>query len=348
VSADALYYPWIDPPSKVMLISCLLYWDHLYTIVPEGEDKPFKHSWTKAACNYGFLKPRIVSPYCYEVYKASEEFAEDLARPAITNGVAHVKRRRPGRDPQGYRIHPGKMSRRLLPENLGPPMRARIWNDPKPDEQGYLRMSREYALPYMSRLVSVVADTDRTTAFTHQRWGRDVVVDRFVDPEGSDPVGANEARLASVSFATIWFAHDVSLADVLRFRDTHSDALSRYRKAIHELAVRVTAADSANAGEREIQRIAKDEFKPAHDRLAAKLKEAGIDFTLAALQAAGGAFIGASFGGQIGAVAGGLVGLSFSAWKWRIARDRVLRDKPMTYLVELRKQFHVHANEGDR
>ena len=51
MSDDALYYPWIDPPSRVMLATSVLYWDHLYTIVPASISRPYQTDWTLAPLN---------------------------------------------------------------------------------------------------------------------------------------------------------------------------------------------------------------------------------------------------------------------------------------------------------
>jgi hypothetical protein len=340
MSYDALYYPWIDPPSKVMLMNAVLYWDRLYTIVPESEEDPFQRPWTKAALDYGFLRPRPVNSYCPEVSRASNDFAVDLQRSAIENAVRRVKGLSIKSDPEGYRIHPGKLSRQLLPAGLEPKLRRQIWKRSTADKDGYLLMNREFALPYMSRLASVVADEDGISPFTDQRWGRDIVVDRFVDFDNDNQTAANEARLITLAFGTIRVRADTSLNQLLNFRDSKDHLLTRYRKAIHSLALQVTGAGSENAQEREIQRIVKEMFEPAHEELDAKMREAGFDLTLNILQATAAAGVGAIFGGLRGAICGGLVSVGFSVGRWRMAGNRVAQEHPMTYLVELRKRFH--------
>lgn len=346
MATDALYYPWIDPTSKTMLINSLLYWDNLHTIVPAEVKIPFRNQWTKAAHDYGFLKSRVVEPWCREVYQASDEFADDLERSAIEEGVHLVKDKATALWPHGYPIYPGKLSPRLRPENLTPHWRRRIWRYDKPDEDGCFRMTGGYALPYMSRLASVIAENDKLTPYTDQRWGRDIVIDRYADLMQRDPVSENETRLAQLSINTIKIQSHVVLADVIRFRDDNHDKLKRYRKAIHALALQVSGAGSDKHQDREIQRIVKDVFEPAHEDLGAKLRDNGVDFGTNLLQVSvtgTGAGVGALVGGGLGAMAGALVGtgigVTFSYVRWRIARNRLERE-PMAYLVELRKRFH--------
>lgn len=43
----ALYYPFIEPKDKKLLLNSLLYWDQISTIVPESMETPFESSMTK-------------------------------------------------------------------------------------------------------------------------------------------------------------------------------------------------------------------------------------------------------------------------------------------------------------
>jgi hypothetical protein len=335
MSEAALYYPLIDPSSKSMLINSLLYWDQLYTIVPANLKTPFENQWTKAAHEYGVLKPRLVDPYSSDVYRASSEFADDLERAAVRNAVREAEA-----TPEGFRIFPGKLSERLMPQNLTPEWRKRIWVTEVPDSDGCLQMTKGYGWSYMSRLAAIVAESDKITPFTDRRWSQDIFVDRYADIMQADKVSANEARLASLSVKTIQLRPHMSIADVLRFRDAHPDELKRYRKAVHSFALQVSAAGSDSVQEREIQRIVREEFEPARKQLGAKLGEAKFDFGFASIQAlivAGASGIGslASGGNLWGTLAGLGIGLTFAGFRWRIAEQRTLKEKPMSYLVEM-------------
>lgn len=119
MSKSALYYPWIDPPHRTTVLSAMLYWDHIYTIVPEGLKHPYERPWTRAAADYGFLKPRTISSSCSEVELASSEFIDDIDRRAIQRD-RRVSLRSGGRgqtlvnsDSMAARLHPEKVSREL-------------------------------------------------------------------------------------------------------------------------------------------------------------------------------------------------------------------------------------------
>jgi hypothetical protein len=344
MSEVALYYPLIDPKSKTMLLNSLLYWDELKTIVPADMKDPFENQWTKAACALGVLKPRFVDRYAYEVYKASNEFADDLERAALCNAIREADGTKG--IPEGYRIYPGKLSDRLMPQNLSPEWRKRIWVNDTPDSDGCLQMTKGYGWAYMSRLAAAVAESDKLTPFTDHRWCQDVFVDRYADTLKVDQVAANEARLARVAIETICLRPNISLVDVLRFRAKHHDDLNRYRKAVHSFALQVSAAGTEAAQAREIERIVRDEFKPAHEKLGAKLGEAKFDFGLGSTQALCAAGVGfiASGGNPLGALLGLGIGILFSAVKWRVAEERVRNEKPMTYLVDLRTHFQDEAD----
>ncbi len=258
--------------------------------------------------------------------------------PAASSSLSRQGCRKEPKRSRQFRVLAVGFSHQLLPENRTPSLRRRVWKEDRLDAEGFLRMSPDYAMSYMSRLASVISDADRVTAYTDLRWGQDIVIDRFVD---TDNVGQNEARLATLAIGTVRFGSNVTLAQAIRFRGDHYDELKRYRKAVHDLVREVAGVGSENAQEREMQRIVRDEFKPAHEGLTAKLVESGVDFGINVLQATGAASIGATFGGISGAVAGWFFSFGVSSVRWRTGYNRVRRERPMTYLVELRKRFNV-------
>lgn len=103
-----------------------------------------------------------------------------------------------------------------------------------------------------------------------------------------------------------------------------------------------------------MQRIAREVFRPAHEELGAKLKDAGVDFGTSLLQVSistgAGAGVGAIGGDVLKALIGGLaglgIGIGFSYVRWRTARNRAHRE-PLAYLVEMRKRFHEELDRDD-
>jgi hypothetical protein len=63
----ALYYPWIDVQNENWLKTTLLYWDKLYTIVPESIKNPYLNTSSQIAEREGFLKPLFVHSHMREL-----------------------------------------------------------------------------------------------------------------------------------------------------------------------------------------------------------------------------------------------------------------------------------------
>jgi len=338
MSANALYYPWIDPPNRVTLNTSVLYWDRLFTIVPASIPEPYENQWTKVARDLGFLRPRFVDPDCLEVRKASEEFQEDFNRKAITSDMRNARRH--------SRLHLDKMAHSLHPMKVSDELRHRLWGKKRPDDDGFYRIAGGYASAYMSRLAAVVSENDELAPCTDRRLSRDVVVDRFASRNHCDVVSQNEALLASLSIQSIRISPRISFSKLIRFRDEHYDELVRYRKAVHTLARQAAGISDEGFREKELKRIAKEELNPAHEVVGARLHEAGFDFGLAALHVSMTAAVGyaaSGFKSHWAAAGSALVGLAFSVVKWRLAKEKV-RKEPLTYFANLRRQFHEEQN----
>ena len=326
--ADALYYPWIDPPNRLMLVTSVLYWDHLFTIVPKSVGRPFHNEWSHAAEQHGFLRPRFVDRDCPEVTAASEQFVADFGRKAIRDDVKNARKR-------GWRnggvLHPDKVSTVL---------HKLLWQKARQDDEGFYPVTQEHGLPYMARLASVVYEQDKLVPYTDRRLSRDVIIDRYTDQTREDVVGKTEAALVKLSIGAIRLGPSTSFADLIRFRDDHHDGLVRYRKSIRALARSASGIADASFPERELIRIAKEELKPAEEVVGARLKEAGWDFAIGTLQAtvAGGGTYAVSRN-LLAALVGAGISIVFSAVRWRMAKSKVPKDA-LSYLASVRKELH--------
>jgi hypothetical protein len=340
MSNEALYYPWIDPPSRVMLATAVLYWDRLYTIVPVDIRRPYQNQWTQAAEQLGFLRPRFVDSRCPEVVQASDEFIADIERRAIRQEMQDVRRTDSQSVKRRVRLHLEKMAPSVDARIRGV-LQDRRWRSRHPDHEGFYRMQAGYASAYMSRLASLVAESDELAPLTDRRLSRDVLADRFVSVDPYDDVGTNEALLASMSINTVRISPRTSITQLIRFRDNHYDELKRYRKAIRSLAREACGIRQPHLLQRELRRIVREDLKPAQEVIERKLEEADCDFAINVTQVTAVAWTGcalAGFRNLVAASGGAAVGLAFSLVRWRAARERAQKD-PLAYLAKLRERF---------
>jgi hypothetical protein len=195
----------------------------------------------------------------------------------------------------------------------------------------------------MARLAAVIAEADGTVAFSDRRQSSDIVVDRYADKHTADQVTENEAALVSLAIESLRIDPNTLFVDLTRFRESHSDQLTNYRKAIRELARQACGITDEEQRWRELNRIVKEELNPSQDELTGKLGESDIEFSLNVLEIASAATVGwvISGGSLMGALATAGVDLGWSVVRWRIAQSKG-SNEPLSYLVNLRKQLGGH------
>jgi len=336
VSHNALYYPWIDPPHRTTILSAMLYWDHVYSIVPDGLKTPFERPWTKTAADYGFLKPRVISSGSSEVELASREFIDDIQRHAIQRD------RRDSLRSGGLgqtQLHAESMDARMHPEKVSHELRNKLWRKTLPDQDGFYSMADGYAAAYMSRLASTVSEADGLVPLTDRSSSSTVLVDRTAGKQMSDRVGQNEALLARLSIESIRIPASTSFKQVLDFRAAHHGELEQYRTAIRKLAREVSGIASVELRLKELKRIVDSELRPADEELRAKLNESRIDFGMSIIRILSAATVGALLSNDIRSGLGvGLVDLGFETFTWR-RESKKTKTEPLTYLALLKGRF---------
>src|ERR1039458_1548984 len=57
VAGSVLYYPWIDVDDVGWLKTAVLFWDEIFTLVPEGHEVAYRHPAVRAAADAGILRP---------------------------------------------------------------------------------------------------------------------------------------------------------------------------------------------------------------------------------------------------------------------------------------------------
>ncbi|MFW6106813.1 MAG: hypothetical protein ACOC8H_01490 [bacterium] len=335
MSYDAIYHPWIDPPDRAMIATAMLYWDRMYTIVPARVCDVYRNKASRIACDYGFLCPRKVATDSPEVEAASDEFLDDLDRHAVQTDAEIVRQNTPQLVFRDTRIHVEKMSRNLS---------RHLAAGQASDADGFYRVSSEMAVPYMSRLASVIARSDGSKPLTDRNTSQGVVVDGYVD---TLPTGAEEAEslLATLSLSSIRMSPDTSLGALWIFREEHRSELERYRRAIRGLARQVGGAEGGRDIRAVCEELIADEINPAQEELSAKLGENGFDFGLATTQAALTGSLSA-LAGDIRIAAGvAAISLGFSYCRYRLGCRRHMLHEPFAYLVRAGHTFGAEQDE---
>ncbi len=336
----ALYYPYIDIDDSSLIKTAALYWDELWTIVPESVRGPYQSPYSKEAFKEGFLKPRIVYPADDIVQKTGKEFSDDIQKETVLQHVIALikssKRKR------FTKIHFDKWAPQHLMEILLALREEDLSLSPIDDD--YMMFPAPIGDTYMSRLASVISQADGSVPLTDSLYCHDIAIDRYVDYESD--AKATQAQLVMLSFNAIAVKPDVPLLDVLRFRGETKNRklLSNFRRAIRNVSRHIREDSPARQYEL-IKQAVEDEILPGKEEIERKLRESEIQFDIVAVAVALQALISvvSSSENPWYAAAGGAVSLA-AILGCSIRQDRVIvKDNPFGYLYQIQKHLGEHT-----
>lgn len=332
----ALYYPHIDICDAGLIKTSALYWDELWTIVPESEREPYKSPFSQEASRLAFLKPRIVHPEDGIVRRIGEEFSNDIQTEAIKKRVIGLIKN--NKRKEFAKLHFDKWA-------LGPLMS--IWfalNEEgiplSPIDWNYLMFPAPIGDTYMSRLASAIAVNDNTVPLTNLSSFHDVMLDRFLDY--SQERKENQAQLAKLSLEMLAINPQVPLIEVLRFRDTHYEDLLKYRCYIRRLVRHISKGLDISEKQSLFEEIVKDDILAEKTEIESKLQSEAKLFLLSNLVIALVGIGTILLNGQkwLSSLLPTGTNLGLNLYR-NIRAERIIKDKPIGYLYQAQKKFGV-------
>ena len=289
----ALYYPYIDITDASLIKTAALYWDELQTIVPESISDPYKSPASKEAKQEGFLRSRIVHEMDDAVQKTGKEFVRDVKQDSVREHIVSIVRTTNPKEKKWTKVHFQKWA----PQHL-----MKVWLDfrdyfplsPTPDD--FIIFPEPLANSYMSRLASVIAESDTTNPITSNLSYHNVLVDRYLDY--SDERRSNQSQLANLSLQTISIDPAVPLIEILKFRNKNGDMLINFRRQIRELSRQIQIGfDTANK-QKVFEEIITDKIVPVRREVEAKLEENNLKFVGSCITIALAGYAGIVFSGE--------------------------------------------------
>lgn len=366
--AHALYFPWIEPPSDAWLMTSVLYWDRISTIVPRSRGG-YQTEWAKELHNEGILHPYLVDPHDVNVRAVEEKALDAFTSPAVGRALAQQ-----GVDTE--RIHPEKLSdglRRALDE-------LTQHGVARQEERGseWRTVPAVLASVYMDMLAHEIAANQAMALISDSAPHAEIAATSNLSPRlarlFSDPMNLNggrrarrygyyndsplggelaEALLVSMVLRGVHVQEGTELRSLLNFRDKRQDELRRFQAKIRELSAAISDEPTVEAMVERARRLADEEIEPAIADLQRTAKECGVMTAVGALRgmmipSAGYAFSGAL--GQVGDILTGGLGttalvltgaLSVAAQVIPVVRG-ALEERarsPWTYVLGARRTF---------
>jgi hypothetical protein len=365
--SNALYYPTIDIGNTDWLKTAVLFWDAIYTIVPESNRQPYKQNDTQYLADKGILCPLTVNSNHESVVAIEEDILQMMYSPEFLQAICN---------PHGTRsrIFGGKMSYRLR-ENLehffhdfiyAEKMSWRIREHIRDitrhlDDDEIYYLDEEFTYLYMVALANQLCkDTKRLGMVTDDvpcfNIGNTVRLGNQTSlfPENFRNRRPREHQLEQgllLDFIIngLSIAPDNTLEDIVKFRESSlkNGELGRFRTQLSKLTQSFDGDKSVDFLRQEISDLYNNEFIPAFEDFKAALKGAKIKwFTetflkVSVLSASATGIPMALLGLPIpqALFAGAGASVIASAVSYNVDREKQLRENPYAYLLSIKREF---------
>lgn len=368
--AQALYYPWIDIIDEAWLKTAFLYWDSVRTIVPESIEVPYSTNAGQALQDIEFLVPLRVHPNMEEIEDLTEDVMTYLG--TVEGALMLTGARSPGHhihlDKLPYElsrladIHPQKLPyaiKNLLEDFMSPSMRG----------HDYLRVSDKFANYYMTLLATRLAErigaqlltplpsaarlavTARFDAQLNEVLHRAMNLHRrnwreyeAYGPRQRMPKDLASGMLANLSIERIGVPANTPIERLIKFRESHNDELTLFRKKIEQLVASVEEDLPIEALRQRITNLYTEEVVPAISNLKAALKGKRIKWLSdgllkIAFLSAGSSTMLVMTGLDVptALLAGAGISLIAAGATYNVDKQESLRSNPFAYLLSMEK-----------
>ncbi len=348
----ALYYPFIEIEDETWLKTQCLYWDSISTIVPR-ELPCYANSTAKYLQEAHILNPFYVTPDIADVREASEETLQYLD---TDEGAVLLTSRSTTESINVHKfadnlaaevdVHRGKM----------PPAVSRVFEAAagKRARHPWLRVPRAFASFYMTLLASCIARNHGYAILTHLPQQESLAARSMLGVPPSSPrrtrtpAKVAEGVLAHIILRTLAIGPGTPVKKLVKFRETHSAALGRFRTATRNLVKGLGGDHSPEALQVHIETLHRDQVLPALDEVTGRLRDNRIacgynNLKASTLASASptvlGTVLAGTAAGPFALVAG--VGLSvvLSFANYRLQRRDLLRSSPYSYVALAQSRF---------
>jgi len=363
----ALYYPWIDIRDEKWLMSAILYWESIRTIVPESIKRPYSTRTAEELQEAGVLTPLRVNSSMDEV----ESLSEDIVKYLNTSETAELfmsNRLYPRAN-----IHTNKIPislqelSRIHPDKLPNIIRRKIDNPNLLDNRDgeWFYVDYRFADYYMTLLATHLSDRIGAGLLTDTSANNTLAVSAKLDSNLSGVIAERQQQenvangyrsivpstlaqgmLVNLIIEKINIAPNTSIPKLLKFREDNVLALGRFRSEIGTLTQAISSDLPAEHLQQAISDIYINNVSPAIGALKEGLSALGIkwfvddyinivflDTSITSMMY----ILGLSVPQAL--LAGAGISLTSSVIRYNLEKRQTLRNNPFTYVMAAKRAF---------
>lgn len=354
-NSKALFYPSIEIHDENWLKSSLLFWDELYTIVPERMREPYRNKTTRFLYERELLKPEFVNPDHQLIKKLSgliikhlnTEEGFHLLSNSTKSGFHAVLSEEPWRwmgkeMERGFRMHPEQFSQKMQHY-----LKSEILDD-------WIWTNSSFAEFYMTILSNLICDNKGLKLLTDNpscanlsdkvRLGYNRLGEFNERPNRMNHQIA-QGLMVNLIIKSLNFHSSTNIVDVISFKNDNQDLLGKFRTNIKKLLKEIPNDVNLNTLKEEIESIYHDEFIPSYNTLTKSLDSSKIKWIADNIMKVGFFsvsttsiplhFLGLSI--PYALLAGAGVSLIASSISYDIEQKNKLQENPYTYLMKIKE-----------
>lgn len=352
--SECLYFPnmVIDEVSRDILARLVLCWETIWTIVPEGMERP-SGKVDKDLSDRGIVRSLPVASYSTAV-----RLAGNAVDKVFEQGSLETVLRSSG---DGYTaLYDQKMTDKIRASLHYGKLPWDFTGETASRRDKYWKVSEKFATAYMAVLAKYLADQKHLSLITDRQseydlsciaaLGRtpppgDLSMNELLDDEGK--ISYAECLLHQFIVRDLRIDPEIPITELAKFRGRYPSEVSRYREALQNWASDETLRSALlQSDESRLRNWCKTNIEAPLNDVAAALRGVGIGCTMeqavkisAMATPVSGVAIAAglpptiALGAQIG------VSLVTSVVKFREDRKKTLDGKPYAYLYRLNRKF---------
>ena len=373
--SNALYYPTIDITNSSWLKTAVLFWDSIFTIVPESFRKPYQNRDAVYLFNEGFLKPLRVNSNDETVISIEDEFIKLLYSPELYTALypKYINDTMPG-------IHASKMSLRLRREVESWLRRSEKWDyrdfehfnreyfrdsSERQSRGGYYYIESRFTDLYMMVLAEKLSEryslamvTDTVFSFeTGNRLRLNNEINPYLNRDrlfhrlfhGGNYIQPELKQCILLDYVINGFSihPDCNLEDIIDFKRKHRDELGRFKNELQRLTKGIDANKPFETLSEEINNKYKNSFLPSYDGLKKALRysrirwatETFLKVSLFTTSATGIPMALLGMPVPIALFAGAGLSVIASSVSYDVNRRETLLNNPYSYLLSIQEEL---------
>ena len=348
--SKALFYPTIDINDEEWLKNAYLFWDGIYTIVPESiAGNAYRNNTSSFLEEEGFLKPIRVHPGM-PVVKNMVKIVKKYAK--TDEGIAFLQEKAPNdeyRNPYDDTRSEFYLHHEKLPFEIQQMVADRIGDD------GWARVSDNFSDFYMTLLANRIASQKSlallSTEIRHENLSTFMSLDTYPQSfslahDKGESLG--QCMLTKLIIEGIRIDPLTSIEDLMRFKRNHETELWHFRNGLEEIAKMDLPPDITIEGlEQRVKDIYKGKVITAYKDLQDSLHSFGIRHIVAGSAVTlaftdisttfSGLLSGLSIPLQIAIGAGAM--LAYKGFKTVSDNREIRRMERMSYLLSIKKEL---------